>query len=65
MGSSARRRSRYAERSTPVAKRVREQASAVTLRPHVAKLGDAAATFLISLSSRGPPGDVGRPPADT
>jgi hypothetical protein len=38
----------------PVAKHVREQASAVTLRPHVAKLGGAAATFLISLSSPGP-----------
>ena len=39
--------------------------SAVTLRPHFAKLGGAAATFLISLSTpRTVPGDVGlRPPA--
>jgi hypothetical protein len=38
----------------PLAQHLREHASAATLRPHVAHLGAAAATFLISLSAPGP-----------
>jgi hypothetical protein len=38
----------------PLAQHLREHANAATLRPHVAHLGAAAASFLISLSAPGP-----------